>query len=112
MTEEVKRGLVLKVSLFVICISITVMVFKFSGSNNVYEDIQRQELDSIEAYMKHWYEKIDTNSNGVPDVDENKDNVILIPTSSTVETLNTKRIHRWPCTGPGQKQVILEETKE
>tara|TARA_R110000824_G_scaffold33981_4_gene108505 strand:+ start:3189 stop:3527 length:339 start_codon:yes stop_codon:yes gene_type:complete len=112
MTEEVKRGLVLKVSLFVICISIVVLVFKFSGSNNVYEDIQKQELDSIEAYMKHWYEKIDTNGNGVPDADENKDNVIFIPTSSTVETLKSKRIHRWPCVGPEDKEVILEETKE
>ena len=46
------------------------------------------------------------------DSKENKDNVIFIPTSSTVETLKSKRIHRWPCVGPEDKEVILEETKE
>ena len=100
MTEEVKKGLVLKGSLLVISIAIVVLVFKFSGSNNVYEDIQKQELDSIETYMKQWYEKIDTNGNGVPDADENKDNIIFISQPSRVETLSSKRVHTWPCPGP------------
>ena len=65
MTEEVKRGIVLKASIIIICVSLTVMIFKFSGSNNVYEDIKRKELDSIEAHIKHWYGKIDTSNNRV-----------------------------------------------
>ena len=27
-------------------------------------------MDSIDAYMKHWYEVVDTNGNGTPDAEE------------------------------------------
>jgi hypothetical protein len=94
MKEEIKRELVLKVSILVICLSITVMVFKFAGnSNNVYEDntidtiltltpssvetldhkrihTWPEDVDTLGVYMKHWYEVVDTNSDGVPDVEE------------------------------------------
>ena len=44
------------------------MVFKFSSDD--YEEKELIEIDSIDAYMEHWYEVIDTNSNGVPDSEE------------------------------------------
>ena len=94
MKEEIKRGLVLKASILIICLSITAMVFKFAGnSNNVYEDniidtililtpssvetldhkrihTWPEDIDTLDAYMKHWYEVVDTNSDGEPDLEE------------------------------------------
>ena len=96
MTEEVKRGWVLKFSIFIICISIIAIVYRFAGnSNNVDENntidtiltstlssvetlahkrihTWPEDVDTLESYMKHWYEVVDTNSNGVPDLEENK----------------------------------------
>ena len=95
MKEEIKRGLVLKASILVICLSITAMVYKFAGnSNNVYDyntidtiltltpssvetlgnkriHTWPEDVDTLDAYMKHWYEVVDTNSDGVPDIEEN-----------------------------------------
>ena len=68
MNEEIKRGYVLKFSLIIICLSIVAMVFKFSSDD--YEEQELIEIDSIDAYMEHWYEVIDTNSNGMPDSEE------------------------------------------
>jgi hypothetical protein len=96
MTEEVKRGWVLKFSLFIICISIIVIVCRFAGTSNTVEGNHTidtiltltpssvetlahkrihtwpEDVDTLDAYMKHWYEVVDTNSNGVPDLEENK----------------------------------------
>ena len=34
------------------------------------EYIDTIDYENSDEYMKNWYEKIDTNSNGVPDLDE------------------------------------------
>ena len=99
MKEEIKRGLVLKASILVICLSITAIVYKFAGnSNNVYDhntidtiltltpssvetlDNKRihtwpEDVDTLDAYMKHWYEVVDTNSNGEPDAEESSNKI-------------------------------------
>tara|TARA_Y100000310_G_C20049141_1_gene519737 strand:+ start:201 stop:536 length:336 start_codon:yes stop_codon:yes gene_type:complete len=69
MRKEIEKGYVLKFSLAIIVIVIGVMIAKFN-SNKMEEIKVQKEMDSIDAYMKNWYENIDTNGNGIPDLDE------------------------------------------
>ena len=69
MRKEIEKGYVLKFSLAIIILAVGVMIAKYN-SNKLEEIKVQEEMDSIDAYMKHWYETIDTNGNGVPDLDE------------------------------------------
>ncbi len=69
MNKEITNGLVLKFSVAIICLTFIVLIFKF-GMNTQQEEILKREMDSIDAYMKHWYNVVDTNGNGIPDLDE------------------------------------------
>ena len=83
MRDEIEKELIFKAAIIVIVASIIAIVIRYSYNhysesnkllNTIIEDqkeIRVQEnIDSIDAYMENWYENIDTNSNGVPDADE------------------------------------------
>ena len=83
MRDEIKKELVFKAAIIIIIVSILAIAMRYSWEmyteandflNIIIEDqkeIRVQEnIDSIDAYMENWYENIDTNSNGVPDADE------------------------------------------
>jgi hypothetical protein len=85
MREEIKKGYVLKAAIIVIIISLFAIAMRYSWNmyseandllNTIIEDQKeirvQEEIDSIDAYMEHWYEVVDTNGNGVPDADEEK----------------------------------------
>ena len=83
MRDEIKKELVLRAAIIVIIVSILAIAMRYSWNiysecndllNTIIEDQKgvnnKQEMDSIDVYMENWYENIDTNSNGVPDADE------------------------------------------
>ena len=83
MWDEIKKELVLRAAIIVIIVSILAIAMRYSWEmyteandflNIIIEDQKeihvQENMDSIDAYMEHWYEVVDTNSNGVPDADE------------------------------------------
>ena len=62
MRERTKREYVVKLSITIICLFIVAVIFRFSGDD--YQEQELIELDSVDAYHQHWYEVLDTNSDG------------------------------------------------